>query len=95
MAQYYTVITTKRLAQLLQLNEAETERHVSQLVIKHAIYAKIDRPRGVVSFRKSETPNEILNKWSSDVDALLALVENTTHLIQREHMVHKVAAASD
>jgi len=89
------VITTKRLSQLLHLNETETEKHVSQLVVKSTIYAKIDRPRGVVAFRKTETPNDVLNKWSGDIDSLLSLVENTVHLIQREHMVHKVAATAD
>jgi len=95
VADYYKVITTKRLSQLLHLNENETEKHVSQLVVKGTIYAKIDRPRGVVAFRKTETPNDVLNKWSSDIDSLLSLVENTVHLIQREHMVHKVAVAAD
>jgi len=95
VADYYKVITTKRLSQLLHLNETETEKHVSQLVVKGTIYAKIDRPLGVVAFRKTETPNDVLNKWSSDIDSLLSLVENTVHLIQREHMVHKVAVSAD
>jgi len=87
---YYKLITTKRLAQLLNLDQNESELQVSKLVVKGAIYAKIDRPRGVISFRKTETPNEVLNKWGADIAALLDLVEHTVHLIQRENMVHKV-----
>lgn len=83
----------QRLASFLDLPVHEAEEHLSRLVVAGAFYARINRPRGIVSFVKQQTPNEVLNQWSSDIDALLGLVENTVHLIQREHMVHKLATA--
>jgi len=86
---YYIKITTKRLCELLSLSPPEVEKHISRLVVKGSIWAKIDRPSGIIVFKKPEHPSDVLNKWSSDVDSLLKIVENTCHLIQRENMVHK------
>eukprot|EP01125_Pyxidicula_operculata_P002142 TRINITY_DN12080_c0_g1_i1.p1 TRINITY_DN12080_c0_g1~~TRINITY_DN12080_c0_g1_i1.p1 ORF type:complete len:446 (-),score=123.86 TRINITY_DN12080_c0_g1_i1:9-1346(-) len=85
---YYTRITTSRLSQLLSLSTDETEKYLCDLVVKGSIYARIDRPKGTISFKKNQSPNDVLNKWSSDIDSLLRIVENTCHLIQRENMVH-------
>jgi len=86
---YYTRISVKRLCELLTLAPAEVETYVSKLVVKGSIWAKIDRPAGIVVFKKTEHPSDTLNKWNSDIDQLLKIVENTCHLIQRENMVHK------
>jgi len=91
VAKYYTRITTKRLTQLLDLNEKETEEFLSKLVVSKTIYAKIDRPAGIVSFQAPRDPNQMLNDWSSNVNALLALIEKTCHLISKEEMVHSIA----
>ena len=73
---------------LLFLQEAED--FLSQLVIKKTIYARIDRPAGIVSFRESKDPNEVLNEWSHNLNSLMALVSKTTHLINKEEMVHSL-----
>jgi len=90
IAGYYSKITMKRLTQLLDLSEAEAEKFVSDLVTNKSIFARIDRPKGLVQFRKTQQPNESLNEWSHDVAKLLDLVEQTCHLIHRENMVHKI-----
>jgi len=87
---YYSRITSKRLQQLLELDAAETEKHVSRLVVDGSIHAKINRPQGIIVFKKAEAPNDILNNWGSDIESLLKIVENTCHLIHRENMVHKI-----
>jgi len=89
VARYYTRIRANRLSQLLSLDIKETEKHVSRLVVKGSVFAKIDRPHGIITFKKSEAPSDVLNKWSSDIESLLKIVENSCHLIQRENMVHK------
>jgi 26S proteasome regulatory subunit N5 len=66
------------------------ETFVSDLVVNKSIFAKIDRPKGIVAFRKHKEPNELLNEWSSNISDLLGLLEKTTHLIHRELMVHKI-----
>lgn len=90
ISKYYSRITEKRLAHLLDLDIPETEKHLSKLVVNKSVYARINRLDGVVVFRKSQTPSEVLNNWSSDVESLLKIVENTCHLIQRENMVYKI-----
>jgi len=67
VAKYYKLITLKRLAQLIHLDEVETEKQISQLVVKNTIYAKMDRPRGIVSFRKTDTPNEVPPRRSLNI----------------------------
>ena len=58
---------------------------------KKTIFARIDRPAGIVSFRQLKDPNEVLNEWSSNLTSLMALVSKTTHLINKEEMVHTLA----
>lgn len=50
---------------------------------------KIDRPSGVVSFQASKDPSELLNDWSHNLNTLMTTIQRTTHLINKEEMVHK------
>ena len=68
----------------------ESEDFLSQLVTKKTIYARIDRPAGIVTFRQNKDPNEVLNEWSHNLNSLMALVSKTTHLINKEEMVHSI-----
>ena len=47
----------------------------------------------VIQFRPRPTPTAVLNAWSGNVNALMALVEKTLHLIIKEEMVHKLVSA--
>ena len=64
------------------------EKRLSELVSGGTIYARIDRPKGIVSFCAPKEATDILNDWSRNVSGLLDVVEKTCHLIQRENMVH-------
>eukprot|EP00124_Ichthyophonus_hoferi_P003799 Ihof_evm7s355 gene=Ihof_evmTU7s355 len=79
IAKCYTRITTSRLSTLLELTEDETEEHVSRLVTSKMVYAKIDRPAGIVNFRAPQDPNELLNEWVGNINKLMSLVEHSTH----------------
>jgi len=87
---YYGRISYNRMSQLLDLPAIEAEKFIADLVTGKSIFAKIDRPKGIISFNKRKDPNEFLNEWSSNVSNLLDLIENTCHLIHRENMVHKI-----
>ena len=89
MATYYTRITLKRMAQLLFLTESETEDFLSAMVVNKTVEAKTDRLDGVVNFVKHQDPNDMLNNWSHSISELLSLVMKTTHLVNKEEMVHK------
>jgi len=89
MAKYYTRIRLERMAELLDLSIAESEEFLSSLVVNGTVRAKTDRLANVVHFTPDKDPNDILNEWSSNVSALMSLVNRTTHLINKEEMVHK------
>merc|ERR1712029_1339203 len=89
MATYYTKISLKRMAQLLALTEAEAEDFLSTMVVNKTVEAKTDRLDGIVDFTKQKDPNDMLNSWSHSISELLSLVMKTTHLVNKEEMVHK------
>ncbi|KAK3585181.1 hypothetical protein CHS0354_001816 [Potamilus streckersoni] len=90
MAKYYTRVRMKRMAELLDLTEAETEEFLSSLVVTKTVQAKMDRLEGIVNFSQQKDPNDILNDWSVSINTLMQLVNKTTHLITKEEMVHKL-----
>jgi len=87
---YYARIQLSRLAQLLALPLDEAEKQLCEIVSDKSIYARVDRPAGIVRFAATKTPNELLNDWSDDISQLLNTLESTCHLIHKENMVHKI-----
>lgn len=77
IAKYYTRITVTRLTSLLDLTTQQTEETLARLVVSGTIWARIDRPAGVVNFRSKRSPEDVMNDWSSDMQKLLGLVEKT------------------
>ena len=84
VAKYYTRIQFSRLTQLLDLSEDETEQYISDLVTSKTIYAKIDRPAKLVSFKRPADADDVLNEWSGNMKSLLGLLERIDHLITKE-----------
>lgn len=76
ISKYYTRITLQRLSQLLDLDEKETEQRLSKMVVDgKQVYAKIDRPKGLVDFReRNKGTYKVLNEWSSDVGKLMVSI---------------------
>ncbi|EMD41952.1 hypothetical protein CERSUDRAFT_43251 [Gelatoporia subvermispora B] len=77
VAQYYTRITLRRLTSLLDLDQQQTEETLCRLVVSGTIWARIDRPAGIINFRASKSAEDVMNDWSSDMQKLLGLVEKT------------------
>jgi 26S proteasome regulatory subunit N5 len=77
VAEYYSRITLSRLTALLDLTPKETEQTLAKLVVSGTIWAKVDRPAGIVDFRKERGAENVMNDWSSDMQKLLGLVEKT------------------
>ncbi|KAJ1741238.1 proteasome regulatory particle subunit [Coemansia sp. RSA 1086] len=93
IAKYYLRATIQQLTRLLELSADEVETFISKAVVSGTIYARIDRPAGIVTFAQPREGEEQLNAWASDVNKLLSLVEKTTHLISKEEIVNKIAQA--
>nr|XP_019045606.1 26S proteasome regulatory subunit N5 [Kwoniella bestiolae CBS 10118]OCF24536.1 26S proteasome regulatory subunit N5 [Kwoniella bestiolae CBS 10118] len=88
---YYSRITLTRLQELLDLPATQTEKTLCKLVTDKTIYARIDRPNGIVNFKSKKSTNEILNNWSGDISKMLGLVEKTSHLISKEYAMHEAS----
>jgi 26S proteasome regulatory subunit N5 len=61
----------------LDLTAQQTEDILARLVVSGTIWARIDRPAGIINFRSSRTAEDVMNDWSSDMQKLLGLVEKT------------------
>ena len=64
------------------------------MVVKKAVYARIDRPAGFVVFQKPAQASDILNSWSRNLAKLLDLVDKSCQQIQKDAMHHKVSIGS-
>ncbi|KAI9656171.1 MAG: hypothetical protein M1821_004833 [Bathelium mastoideum] len=90
VAKYYTRIALPRLTTLLDLDAAETESVLAELVTNGTVYARIDRPAQVVSFARVRGADDVLNEWSADMKGLLGLLERIDHLITKEEMMARI-----
>lgn len=80
------------MAELLDLDELKTEEVLAKLVNNGTLKVKIDRPSGVIYFTQKKNQSEILNDWASQLNELMACVNKTTHLIQKEEMINQLLA---
>ena len=84
-----------RLTELLDLPPLTTERTLCKLVTDKTVYARIDRPAGIVTFKPRHSINQILNVWSGDIGKMLSLVEKTSHLVSKVSPLWQMCAVHD
>ena len=80
VAKYYTRISIKRLAELLDLPAAEAEKQLSDLVVSKAVCAKVDRPSGLIQFGKRKVRGGTWmggTGWAKAVNVAAAQPANT------------------
>lgn len=86
-ARTFSRIKFDRLCELTALTPAVCEEELRDLVTAKDLWARVDRPAGVVVFRRRQKPGQVLTSWGADLSRVLSLVERTTHLIRKERMV--------
>eukprot|EP01062_Namystynia_karyoxenos_P055183 TRINITY_DN4590_c1_g7_i1.p1 TRINITY_DN4590_c1_g7~~TRINITY_DN4590_c1_g7_i1.p1 ORF type:complete len:488 (+),score=226.54 TRINITY_DN4590_c1_g7_i1:100-1563(+) len=91
ISRYYQRLNLKRLAQLIDLDEARTEQSVCDMVIAKDLWARVDRIDGVVTFCKKKDATGATADWAQGVDHVLGQITTACHLIQKEYMVHGLA----
>jgi hypothetical protein len=84
VASYYTRIRLQRLAELEQITLDELESRIIDLVFNDEFYAKIDRPKGVITFQRKQKEAEVGDEFSSNLVKLCRLVDHTHALIEKE-----------
>ena len=52
---------------MLDASPDEVEDHVCQMVADKGLWAKIDRPAGVITFLQAPKVDEVLHDWSNDL----------------------------
>lgn len=94
MAELYSRISLKRMAELLGLEQDAAELTLTGLINAQTVAAKIDRLDGIVTFTKNDVKNgdehALLNQWSSQLDSLLTLMVKTNHMIAKEEMTQNL-----
>ena len=93
MTKYYTRVKLERMSVLLDLPSEEVESCISRLVFKEMIYARIDGLTNIVSFKEPRDAAKVLDDWSVSINGLMNLMSHTSHLIDKEFMIHKYANA--
>jgi len=90
----YGMITSARLSQMLCLSLEDTEFVVCTMVSdkkrKENIYARVDRPNGIVSFLKPKGTDDVLQAWSGKLEEMLKLVDASCFLIEKEETLQKI-----
>ena len=51
-------------ANFLDLSPEETEKTLCRLVVGGTVWARVDRPAGIVNFRAKRTAEEVMNDWT-------------------------------
>lgn len=92
VAKYYSRITLSRLQILLDLDAERTQTHLSGLVSNRSVYARIDRPAGLVTFGEPKGAGTVLEEWSYDIGKLLGSIETVRQMITKEEMMVSIAA---
>ena len=90
MAEYYTQVRLSKMSSMLDIDEKTLEKSLCDLVVNKTIEVKIDRWLGIAHFTKTKNATEVVNDWSYNINQLLSLVKKTTHLINKEKMIHHV-----
>lgn len=93
IAKFYTRISISGLSELLDLDAAEAEQVLAKLVVEKIVYARIDRPKQIISFVREKPIAEALNDWSNNTEKLLGHIETLGHLIAKEEMMHGIDQA--
>lgn len=94
-AKYYERAYLSHISEHLDINVDETEKHLCNLIVSKSIKAKIDRPSGIVTFKKSALTcvqpteshhhrGEMLDEWLDQIEVLMKKIEHTSHLISKE-----------
>ena len=75
------------MASLLKIPMDQLEGVLCELVTNKTIQCKIDRLTLIVTFEK---PQHTIGAWTNNVDNMLKLIDQTSHLMTTEEMFYKI-----
>lgn len=76
------------------LDADKTEEILSRLVVSGMVWARIDRPAGIINFRQKRGAEDVMNDWSSDMNKMLGLVEKAWMAMNAEVAARSAVGSS-
>lgn len=81
----FSTTTTTKLS-VSACHPQQMEESLSALVVKKTVYAKIDRPAGIITFKENLGAAHVLQEWSTANSSLMRQVDHAAHVIEKEMM---------
>ena len=80
VAKYYRQIRLARLGELLTSSAEEVEEHICRMVADKGLWAKIDRPAGIVTLSSGENQDIVLEGWAGALARQIAVDTHGTNV---------------
>ena len=69
----------------------DTEKYLSEMVQSKQLFARIDRPAGIINFRPQQNADDVLNVWAGNISTLLSKIDIVCHQVAKENMLHGIS----
>lgn len=87
---FYNQVFLNKIADFIKVSVEEVELEVCDMVMNKYIYARINRIKGVVTFRPKQTHERKSDALNEDLLKMLETLENTCHLIHKENLKYGI-----
>lgn len=87
---FFSQISLQRISELIAIPKEEAESEICDMVNNNYMYAKINRIKAVVSFRRKKNYDDKLNSLDDDLYKMLDMLESTCHLIHKENLKYDI-----
>jgi 26S proteasome regulatory subunit N5 len=90
VSKFFSQINISRISDLIQVSYEEIEKEICEMVTNDYLYARINRIKRIVSFRKKQNNDDRLNDIDKDLYKMLEILESTCHLIHKENLKYDI-----
>lgn len=90
-SKYYSQMEMRRIGDLLKVDSIEIEQEICEMVMENLLYSKINRIKGIVTFKPKKNMEKKMDDINSDLEKMLKTLENTCHLIHKENLKYNIS----
>lgn len=90
VSKFFSQISLTRISNLISVPVNEVESEICNMVTSGYLYARINRIKAIVSFRKKQNFDDKLNNLDGDLMKMLETLETTCHLIHKENLKYDI-----
>lgn len=88
---FYSQMEIKRIGELIKVDPTEVEQEICEMVMENLLYSKINRIRGIVTFKPKKNMEKKMDDINLDLEKMLKTLENTCHLIHKENLKYNIS----